>query len=223
MANGTTNAGATTPPVKQHWANELMGWVNARFPLTALWESQLGQVLRAEELQLLVLLRLARAAGARAADRHRHLPHHELQARRGARVRLGRVHHARGAVGLADPLHALDRRLGVLHRRVPAHVPRAAVRLVPQAARAHLDLRLPDLPLPDGRGVLRLSPSLGSDVVLGRAGDREPVRRASRSSGRTSRSGSAATTWSATRRSTASSPSTSSRSRWCCSAWSPRT
>ena len=25
---------------------------------------------------------------------------------------------------LADPLHALDRRLGVLHRRLPAHVPR---------------------------------------------------------------------------------------------------
>ena len=39
-------------------------------------------------------------------------------------VRVGRVHHARRAVGLADPLHALDRRVGVLHRRLPAHVPR---------------------------------------------------------------------------------------------------
>ena len=38
---------------------------------------------------------------------------------------LGRIHHARRRVGLADPLHALDRRLGVLHRRLPAHVPRA--------------------------------------------------------------------------------------------------
>jgi ubiquinol-cytochrome c reductase cytochrome b subunit len=38
MANATS-----TPPVKQHWANELMDWVNARFPLTALWESQWGK------------------------------------------------------------------------------------------------------------------------------------------------------------------------------------
>jgi ubiquinol-cytochrome c reductase cytochrome b subunit len=34
---------STTPPVKQHWANQLLDWVNARFPLTALWESQWGK------------------------------------------------------------------------------------------------------------------------------------------------------------------------------------
>jgi ubiquinol-cytochrome c reductase cytochrome b subunit len=39
-----------------------------------------------------------------------------------AGVRLGRVHHARRAVGLAGALHALDRRLGVLRRGVPPHV-----------------------------------------------------------------------------------------------------
>ncbi|MCK7579462.1 MAG: hypothetical protein MZV65_29600 [Chromatiales bacterium] len=39
-------------------------------------------------------------------------------------------------VGLADPLHALHRRLDVLRRRLPAHVPRPDVRLLPQAARA---------------------------------------------------------------------------------------
>ena len=33
----------TTPPVKRHWANQLMDWVNARFPLTPLWESQWGK------------------------------------------------------------------------------------------------------------------------------------------------------------------------------------
>jgi ubiquinol-cytochrome c reductase cytochrome b subunit len=32
-----------------------------------------------------------------------------------------------------------------------------------------------DLPVPDGRGVLRLPAAVGPDVVLGRAGDREPV------------------------------------------------
>jgi quinol-cytochrome oxidoreductase complex cytochrome b subunit len=33
----------TTPPGKQHWANEFLGWVNARFPLTELWETQWGK------------------------------------------------------------------------------------------------------------------------------------------------------------------------------------
>ena len=187
---------------------KLLNWIDARFPLTALWEIAVGQVRRAEELQLLVLLRLARGVRAGAADRHRHLPDDELQARRDEGVRVGRVHHARRGVGMAHPLHALDRRVDVLRRRLPAHVPRADVRQLPQAARAHVDLRLPHLPDADGRGVLRLPPAVGPDVVLGRAGDREPVldgpvhRRGSR------RCGSAATTRSPTSRSTASSRST---------------
>ena len=135
----------------------------------------MGQVRRAEELQLLVLLRLAGRVRAGAPVRHRHLPRDELQARRRQGVRVGRIHHARSAVGLADPLHALDRRVDVLRRRVPAHVPRADVRQLPEAARAHLDLRLPHLPVPDGRGVLRLPAAVGADVLLGRAGDRQPV------------------------------------------------
>jgi hypothetical protein len=134
-----------------------------------------GQVRRAEEFQLLVLLRIARRIRAGAADRHGHLAHDELQARRDEGVRVRRVHHARRGVGMADPLHALDRRVDVLHRRVPAHVSRAHVRQLPQAARAHVDLRLPDLSRADGRGVLRLSASVGPDVLLGRAGDRQPV------------------------------------------------
>ena len=134
-----------------------------------------GQVRRAEEFQLLVLLRLARHARAGDADRHRHFPDDELQARRDQGVRLGRIHHARRRVGLAHPLHALDRRVDVLRRRVSAHVPRPHVRQLPQAARAAVDLRLPHLPVPDGRGVLRLPAPVGPDVVLGRAGDRQPV------------------------------------------------
>ncbi len=50
--------------------------------------------------------------------------------------RLRRVHHARRGLGLADPLHAFDRRLGVLRRRLPAHVPRPDVRVV-SASRAN--------------------------------------------------------------------------------------
>src|SRR5581483_2481317 len=139
-----------------------------------------GRLLGAEELQLLVLLRLARAARARDPDRHGHLPDHELQARREGGLCLGRVHHARGELGLVDPLHAFHGRLVLLHLRVPAHVPRAALRLLPPAARAGVDGRDADLPLAHGRGLLRLPPALGADVVLGRAGDREPVRRDSR-------------------------------------------
>src|SRR5690606_19770645 len=48
--------------------------------LFALSEAARYRVLRAEEFQLLVLLRLARAARARDSDRHGHLPHDELQA-----------------------------------------------------------------------------------------------------------------------------------------------
>ena len=52
-----------------------------------------------------------------------------LQAGCGAGIRLGRIHHARCAVGLAGALHALDRRIGLFHRHLPAHVPRTHVRL----------------------------------------------------------------------------------------------
>ena len=156
--------------------NGVLTWVDQRFPLVALWKEQLVRVLRAEELQLLVLLRLARPAGAGDPDRLGHLPHHELQAERAGSLRLGRIHHARRAGGLAHPLHPFHRRLDVLHLRVPAHGARAHVRLVPQAARADLDLRRDDLPRAHGRGLLRLPAAVGPDVVLGRAGDHQPVR-----------------------------------------------
>ena len=135
------------------------------------------RVLRVEELQLLVRLRRHRDGRARAAARHGHLPHDELQAGFGGCVRLGRVHHARRRLGMAHPLSAFDGRVGVLHRRLPAHVPRAALRLVQEAARARLDHRHVHLPEPDGRGVLRLSAAVGQHVVLGRAGHRVAVRR----------------------------------------------
>jgi ubiquinol-cytochrome c reductase cytochrome b subunit len=34
---------STTPPVRQHWANQLLGWVDARFPLSVLWKSQVAE------------------------------------------------------------------------------------------------------------------------------------------------------------------------------------
>jgi ubiquinol-cytochrome c reductase cytochrome b subunit len=69
-----------------------MTWVENRFPTAfdAYKEAPVG-VLRAEELQLLVLLRLAGAAGAGDPDRHRHLPGDALQARRGVPVAFASV------------------------------------------------------------------------------------------------------------------------------------
>ena len=111
----------------------------------------MGQVRRAEELQLLVLLRLARRASCWC-----------MQIVTGIFLTMNYKPDATKAfesveyimrdvpVGLADPLHALDRRVDVLHRRLPAHVPRPDVRQLPQAARADLDLRLPHLPRADG-------------------------------------------------------------------------
>ena len=154
----------------------LGAWIDERFPMTKLWNEHVGGILRAEELQLLVLLRLDRAVRARAADRHGHLPDDELQAVRHRGLRLGRIHHARRRVGLADPLPALDRRVGLLHRRLPAHVQGAALRVAPQAPRAAVDLRRADLPGADGRGFLRLPAALGQHVLLGRPGDRVVVR-----------------------------------------------
>ena len=113
----------------------LAAWIDERFPMTALWKEHASEYYAPKNfnfwyyfgsLALFVLVH---------PDRHRHLPDDELQAVGGRGVQLGRVHHARRRVGLADPLHALDRRLGVLHRRLPAHVPRAPVRVVP-ASRA---------------------------------------------------------------------------------------
>ena len=81
---------------------------------------------------------------------------------------------------LAHPLPAFHRRLGVLHRRLPAHVPRAALRLVQGAARAAVAPRHAGVPRAHGRGVHGLRAALGQHVVLGRAGDRQPVRHDSR-------------------------------------------
>ncbi len=80
-------------------------------------------------------------------------------------------------MGLADPVHALDRRFGVLCGRLPAHVPQPDVRQPPQAARAGLAVRLRDLPGADGRGLHGLPAAMGPDVVLGRAGHHQPVLR----------------------------------------------
>ncbi len=95
-------------------------------------------------------------------------------------VRLRAIHHARGRLGLADPLHPLHRRIGVLHRRLPAHVPRHDVRLVPAAAGAAVADRHAGVPRAHGRGLHGLRAALGQHVLLGRAGDRQHLRHRAR-------------------------------------------
>ena len=59
----------------EKWNKGLLGWIDARFPL-----SKSGRVLRTQELQLLVLLWFTRTAGAGYPDPDRRLADHELQA-----------------------------------------------------------------------------------------------------------------------------------------------
>ena len=157
-------------------------WIDDRFPLTKLWEEQWGKYVAPKNfnfwyyfgslaafvlvMQIVTGIFLAmnyKPDATKAFESIEYIMRDVLRR-------------------LVHPLHALHRRLGVLHRRLPAHVPRVALRQLPQAARAVVDHRLPDLPRADGRGILRLSASLGTDVVLGRAGDREPVLDRARSS-----------------------------------------
>jgi ubiquinol-cytochrome c reductase cytochrome b subunit len=102
----------------------LWGWINQRLPVDSFMRSQLLDYYAPKNFNIWYFLRLAGAIGAGDAAADRHLPDDVLQGRRGHRVRLGRIHHARGRLRLADPLPALDRRLGVLPGDLPAHVPR---------------------------------------------------------------------------------------------------
>src|SRR5260370_435326 len=93
----------------------LIGWIDERFPLTKLWKEGF-RVLRTEESQLLVEVWSPLVARTGKSNSDGHFPDDELQAldRRG--LRIGGIHHARRGMGLADPLHAFHRCIGVLHR-----------------------------------------------------------------------------------------------------------
>ncbi len=154
------------------------------------------RILRAEELQLLVLLRLARAARAGDPDRHRHLPRDELQARR-ERSRSASVEYIMREVPwgwLIRYMHSTGASMFFIV--VYLHMFRGLMYGSYRKPRElDVDLRLRDLPVPDGRGVLRLPAAVGPDVVLGRPGDREPVLGDSVHRAGPVAAGFAATTW----------------------------
>ena len=74
---------------------KILNWIDDRFPLTALWESQWGKYVAPKNFNFWYYFGSLARVRAGDADRHRHLPHDELQARRDQGVRVGRVHHAR--------------------------------------------------------------------------------------------------------------------------------
>ena len=155
---------------------KILNWIDDRFPLTALWEVAVGQVRRAEEFQLLVLLRLAGAVRAGDADRHRHLPDDELQARCDAR------RSSRSSTSCATWRGAGS---SATCTRPARRCSSSSSTCTCSAALMYGSYRKPrELMWIFGcliylalmaRGVLRLPAAVGPDVVLGRAGDRQPV------------------------------------------------
>jgi ubiquinol-cytochrome c reductase iron-sulfur subunit len=135
----------------------VLEWVDARFPATSMWKGHLSEYYCPKNfnfwyffgsLALLVLV-IQIVTGIFL------VMHYKPDASLNAVWRAGglcfrRVHHARCARWLVDPLHALHRALRRFYRGVSAHVPWSALRFLPQAPRADLDLRHPDLPGADG-------------------------------------------------------------------------
>ena len=163
-------------PESAETSKGLIGWIDRRFPLTALWRSQVSEYYAPKNFNFWYYFgSLALLVLANQID-HGNLPDDELQALGDRSVRIDRIHHARRQLGLDDPLSAYDRRLGFLHRRLSAHVPCAALWLAPQAARVAVDIRLPDILGADGRGLHGLCAAVGQHELLGRASDRLLVR-----------------------------------------------
>ncbi len=108
----------------------LLGWIDERFPLTKSIREHLTEYYAPKNfnvwyyfgsLALLVLVNQI-LTGIWLTMSYKPV--------RRRRLRLGRIHHARRGLGLADPLHALHRRLGLFHHGLPAHVPRPDLRFL---------------------------------------------------------------------------------------------
>ena len=164
-------ANATAP-------QKLLNWVDNRFPLSKLYNEHVGRVLRAEELQLLVRVRVAGDAGARDPDSHRHLPGDELQAR------CERWPSLRSSTSCATCRAAGS--FATCTPQVPARSSSWST-CTCSAGLLYGSYRKPRelvwlfgcgiFLMPDGRGLHGLPAALGPDELLGCAGDREPVRR----------------------------------------------
>jgi hypothetical protein len=112
-----------------NWLVGLRDWVDARLPIVRAWDTHMGKYYAPKNFNfwyffgVLALLVLVNQLLTGVWLTMSFEPSAE-------RAFAGRIHHARCRVRLVAPLHALDRGLGVLCGGVPAHVPRAALRLL---------------------------------------------------------------------------------------------
>jgi ubiquinol-cytochrome c reductase cytochrome b subunit len=106
-------------------------WLNKRLPVDEFVESQLTGYFAPENFNIWYFFGVV-AAGARDPDCSR-ASSSRCTTSSARPTAFDSVEYIMRDVEwrLAHPLPALDRRLGLLHRRLPAHVPRADVRLVP--------------------------------------------------------------------------------------------
>jgi ubiquinol-cytochrome c reductase cytochrome b subunit len=109
-------------------AEKALNWIDNRFPLSKLYNEHLAEYYAPKNfnfwyffgsLALLVLV-IQIVTGIFLVMHYK--PDANLNAA-GVRVCVGRVHHARRAVGLADPIHALDGCIGFLCGGLSSHVP----------------------------------------------------------------------------------------------------
>ena len=180
---------------------KLLDWIDARFPLTALWESQWGKYVAPKNfnfwyyfgsLAALVLV-MQIVTGIFLTMNYKPDAAKAFE--------LGRVHHARRASGAGSSATCTPPA-----RRCSS----SSSTCTCSAGCMYGSYRKPRELLwifgcliylcADGRGVLRLPAAVGPDVVLGRAGDRQPVQLDAVHRRGPRRCGSAATTRSPTSR-----------------------
>ena len=146
-------------------------------PLSKMWNEHFGSILRAEELQLLVLLRLFGSARPRDSNRQRYLPDHELQTGRqpeclSSACCLYAVEYIMRDVSggwIIRYMHSTGASFFFIV--VYLHMFRGLIYGSYKNARIGVDFRFPDFLGIDGRSLYGLSVALGSNVLLGRAGD----------------------------------------------------
>ena len=114
-------------------------------------------------------------AGESAADRY--LVDDELHALLRGGFCIGRIHHAGCRLRVAAAVHALNRSIRFFHCGLSPYDARIDVRILQKTQRVDLGVRYDDFHRVDGRGVCGLRPPVGTDVLLGCAGDHLFVRR----------------------------------------------
>ena len=171
-----------------------LGWLNKRLPVDQFVRDQLTGYYAPKNFNIWYFFGVAGAAGARHAARDRHLPHHALT-RSGEATAFDSVEYIMREVPfgwLLRYMHSTGASFFFIV--VYLHMFRALLYGSTRRRASCCGVRHAGLPRADGRGVHGLRAAVGQHVVLGRAGDHEPVRHHPGASGPAWSNGSAATT-----------------------------